>query len=58
MPGLELSLQTFETINSKETTQLGNSKFSYNAFFMQHNSDKVLIGLDVRVIFHIPNWPF
>ena len=55
MPGLELSLQTFETVNSKGTTQLGNSKFSYNAFFMQHNSDKVLIGLDVRVIFHIPN---
>ena len=58
MPGLELSLQAIETANSKETAQLGNSKFSYNAVFMQHNSDKVLIGLDVRVTFHIPNWPF
>ena len=58
MPGLELSLQALETVNSKETAQLGNSKFSYNAVFMQHNSDKVLIGFDVRVTFHIPNWPF
>lgn len=58
MPGLELSLQTIETVNSEETTQLGNSKFSYSTVFMQPNSNKALIGIDVRVTFHIPNWPF
>ncbi|ACP31733.1 hypothetical protein cauri_0134 [Corynebacterium aurimucosum ATCC 700975] len=51
-----MSLQAVETVNSKETTQLGNSKFSYNAVFMQPNSNKALIGIDVHVTFHIPDW--